>query len=222
MNVSEPTVFIVDHDVETQRALHRLLESVRLRVEMYSTTQEFVDRHDPSRPGCVILEVRMREMSGLELFRRLRKEGCRIPVIFFTSHGDVPMAVQVMREGAFHFLEKSCSEQYVLDQIHAAIAWDSRRRREECERRAAAARFNELSAREREVLTEIVAGKTNKQMAYQFGIAVKTVEFHRANIMRKVGAESMVKLICLLSKSGWKAEEGALPRETAVEIPGSP
>ncbi len=206
MNMLEPTVFIVDHDMEIQRALSRLLESVRLHVEVYATTQEFVERHDPSRPGCLILEVRMRGMSGLELFRRLRKEGSWIPVIFYTEHGDVPMAVQVMREGAFHFLEKSCSEQYLLDQTHAAIAWDLRRRREECERQAAAVRFNELSVREREVLTEIIAGKTNKQMAYQFGIAVKTVEFHRANIMRKVGAESMVRLVCLLSKSGWKAE----------------
>jgi FixJ family two-component response regulator len=202
----EPTVFIVDHDMETQRALRRLLESVRLHVETCATTQEFADHHDPSRPGCLILEVRMRGMSGLELFRRLRKEGSQIPVIFYTEHGDVPMAVQVMREGAFHFLEKSCSEQYLLDQTHAAIAWDLRRRRDECERLAASARFDELSTREREVLTEIIAGKTNKQMAYQFGIAVKTVEFHRANIMRKVGAESMVRLVYLLSKSGWEAE----------------
>lgn len=208
MNMLEPTVFIVDSDMEIQRALRRLLESVRLRVEAYATTQEFLESYDVSRPGCLILEVRMRGMSGLELFRRLRKDGRQIPVIFYTDHGDVPMAVQVIREGAFHFLEKKGSEQYLLDQTHAAIAWDLRRRRDECEQQAAAARFDELSTREREVLTEIVAGKTNKEMAYQLGVAVKTVEFHRANIMRKVGADSMVRLLCLLSKSGWDAKEG--------------
>jgi len=202
MNELEPTIFVVDHDVEVQGALRRLLESVRLCVEIYATATAFLEEYAPSRCGCVILEVRLQDMSGVELQRRLQREGCRIPMIFVTGHGDVPTAVQIMREGAFHFLQKPVNEQYLLDQVHAAIEKDLRDRREEAERRAAGARFHRLSSRERDVLAEIVAGKTNKQMAQQFGVTVKTVEFHRANIMKKVGADSLVELVCLLLQGG--------------------
>ena len=199
----EPTVFVVDSDVEVQRVVRRLMESVRLRVETYATTQAFVEKHDPSRPGCLILEVRMRGMSGIELFRRLRREGNRIPVIFLTEHGDVPMAVEVIREGAFHFLQKPFNDQYLLDETQAAIARDLRDRREEAERKAAVTRFENLSAREHEILAQIIAGKTNKAMAQQLGITIKTVEFHRANLMKKVRVENVAELVCLLLKSGW-------------------
>jgi FixJ family two-component response regulator len=203
MSESEPTVFIVDGDKEVQGALRRLVESVRLCVETYSETQAFVSRHDPSRPGCLILEVRLRGMSGIELFRWVRRRENHIPVIFLTEHGDIPMAVQAIREGAFHFLQKPFNEQYLLDQIHAAIALDLQSRRAQEERRALVSRFENLSAREQEVLARIVAGKTNKAMAHQFGVAIKTVEFHRANIMRKVGVENVAELVCLLLRSGW-------------------
>ncbi len=205
MGELEPTVFIVDKDLPVQQTLRRLMESVRLHSELYTTTHAFLEKHDAARPGCLILEVRMPDMSGMELYRRLRREGNGIPVIFFTEHGDIPMAVQAMREGAFHFIEKPCNEQYLLDQTHAAIALDLERRREDAERRAAMARFERLSAKEHDVLTEILAGKTNKEMARQFGVAVKTVEFHRANVMRKVRAQSVVELVRLLLKSGWES-----------------
>ncbi|MEN6576336.1 MAG: response regulator [Phycisphaerales bacterium] len=203
MSELEPTVFIVDSDVEVHREVRRLMESVRLRVETYVTTQAFAERHDPTRPGCLILEVRMIGMSGIELFRRVRKEGNPIPVIFLTEHGDIPMAVQAMREGAFHFLQKPFNAQYLLDQTQAAIARDLRYRREELERQAMIARFENLSAREQEILVQIMAGKTNKAMARQFGVAIKTVEFHRANIMKKAGVENVAELACLLLRSGW-------------------
>lgn len=203
MSELEPTVFIVDDDIEIQQALTRLLGSMRLHVETFSTARMFLDRYDPSRPGCLILEVRIRDMSGVELCRSLRRKESRIPAIFLTSYGDVAVAVQAMREGAFHFLEKPFNEQYMLDQVQAAIAQDLRNRQEEKNRLAAVVRFESLSARERDVLKEIVAGKTNKQMADHLHVTIKTVEFHRANIMRKVRARSVVELVCLLLKSGW-------------------
>ena len=203
MSELEPTVFIVDGDTEVQQVLTRLLASVRLRVETFSTARAFLDRYDPSQAGCLILEVRIRDMSGIELCRSLRRKGLTIPIIFLTAHGDVPMAVQAMREGAFHFLEKPFNEQYLLDQTQAAVTLDLRNRRQERDRQAAIIHFESLSAREREVLQDIVAGQTNKQMAHHFGVAIKTVEFHRANVMKKIGARSVVELVCLLLKSGW-------------------
>jgi len=206
MSESEPTVFIVDGDAEIQGVLRQLVESVRLRVETYVDSPAFIERHDPARPGCLILEVRLRGMSGIELFRWVRSRGNHIPVIFLTEYGDVPMAVQTIREGAFHFLQKPCNKQYLLDQIHAAIARDLECRRVHAERQALVARFATLSAREQEVLERIVAGKTNKEMAHQFAVAVKTVEFHRANIMKKVGAENVAELVGLLLRSGWEEQ----------------
>lgn len=211
MGEPEPTVFILDEDIQVQRILRGLMESVRLRSEFYTTTQAFMEKHDPSRPGCLIVEVRVRDMSGIELYRRLRREGDKIPVIFLTKHGDISMAVQAMREGAFHFLQKPCNDQYLLDQTHAAIALDLERRREDAERRMAKARFEGLSARECDVLMEIIAGKTNKEMARRFGVVVKTVEFHRANIMKKVGIETVPELVRLLFKSGWDGQMHQIP-----------
>ncbi len=202
---SEPTVLIVDSDIEVQKALRQLMESVRLRVETYSTTQAFIEGYDPSKAGCLILEVRMKGLSGIELFRRLRGEGNRLPVIFLTKHGDVPMAVELMREGAFHFQQKPYNDQQILDLTHAAIAFDARIRRQETERLAIVARFESLSTREREVLEGIAAGMTAKAMARQFGVATKTVEFHRANVLKKVGVENVTELVCLLLRSGYQA-----------------
>lgn len=203
---SEPTVFVVDSDTEVQRALRQLMESVRLRVETYSTTQAFIEGYDPSKAGCLILEVRMKGLSGIELFRRLRGEGNRQPVIFLTKHGDVPMAVELMREGAFHFLQKPHNDQQLLDLVHAAVAMDSRIRRQETERLAILARFESLSPREREVLDGIGVGMTSKAMAGRFGVTIKTVEFHRANILKKVGVENVTELVCLLLRSGYQTE----------------
>lgn len=202
---SEPTVLIVDSDIEVQKALRQLMESVRLRVETYATTQAFIEGYDPSKAGCLILEIRMKGLSGIELFRRLRGEGNRLPVIFLTKHGDVPMAVELIREGAFHFLQKPYNDQQLLDLVHAAIALDSRIRRQETERLVILTRFETLSPREREVLDGIAAGMTAKAMAGQFGVTIKTVEFHRANILKKVGVENVTELVCLLLRSGYQA-----------------
>lgn len=202
MNDATPTVFVVDKDVAILEMVRRLLTSVQLPVETCTTTEEFAERHDPRRPGCLILEVRMPGMGGMDLFRQLRREDNRIPVIFLTEHGDVATAVQAMREGAFYFLQKPVREQHLLDQVQQAIALDLRERREEAERQAVRAQLDHLSAREWEVLTEIFAGRTNREIAQQFGLAVKTVEFHRANVMKKVGVDSVVELVRLLLKIG--------------------
>jgi FixJ family two-component response regulator len=142
----------------------------------------------------------------MSLYRRLRKKGSRIPVIFLTARADVPTAVQAMREGAFHFLVKPVGDQYLLDQVREAIALDRQDRRRAAENKAIAARFAGLSAREREVLTQIVAGQRSKAAASHLGITTKTVEFHRANIMRKVGAATVEELVHLLLRSGWQTQ----------------
>jgi two-component system response regulator FixJ len=204
MSELEPTIIIVDGDAEVRTSLRRLLESVRLRVEAFATAPAFLDRYNPRTPGCLILEVRLRDLSGVELHRRLRRDGSRTPVIFLTEYADVTTAVDAIRQGAFHFLQKPVNEQYFLDQVHAAVAKDLQDRTEDAKRRAACARFERLSPREWDILAEILAGRTNKEAARRFGVTVKTIEFHRANVMKKAGVDSLAELVCLLLRSGWK------------------
>lgn len=204
MKDAAPTVFIVGKDRTALQGLRCLLRSRQLPVETYATVREFERAYDPQRPGCLILDAPTPEKTSIDLCRRLYREGNGIPVIFLTARADVPTAVRAMQEGAFHLLVKPVGEQYLVGQVQEAIALDRRNRRQAVEDEAVAARFAGLSAREREVLTQIVAGKSNRAMASHLGIAVKTVEFHRANIMRKIGAKTVVELVCLLLRSGGK------------------
>jgi len=204
MSELEPTIFIVDGDGEARNSLRRLLESVRWRTETFATASAFLDRYNSEMPGCLILEVRLRDLSGVELHRRLRRDGSRTPVIFLTQYADVATAVDAMRQGAFHFLQKPVREQYFLDQVQAAVAKDLRERTENARRQAAYARLERLSSRERRILAEILAGRTNKQAACRLGVTVKTIEFHRANIMKKSGVDSLAELIYLVFRSGWE------------------
>jgi FixJ family two-component response regulator len=205
MKDAAPTVFIVGKDRTVLEGLRPLLAPRHLRVEAYATAQEFEQAHDPHRPGCLILDTLMPGRSGMDVYRRLRAKGCRIPVILLMEQADVPMAVQAIREGVFHLLLKPVGEQYLGDQVQKAIALDLRNRRQAAEDDAIAARFAGLSAREREVLAEILAGSSNKVVAAHLGIAITTVRFHRANIMKKIGARSVAELVCLLLRSGWEA-----------------
>ncbi|HSW02450.1 MAG TPA: response regulator [Sedimentisphaerales bacterium] len=205
MKDAAPTVFIVGKDRTVLEGLRPLLAPRRLRVEAYATAQEFEQAHDPHRPGCLILDMRLPGASGMEVYRRLRAIGCKIPVILLTEQADVPQAVQAVREGVFHFLLKPVGAQYLGDQVQKAIALDLRNRRQAAENNAIAARFAGLSTREREVLAAILAGDSNKAMAAHLGIAITTVRFHRANIMKKIGARSVAELVCLLLRSGWQA-----------------
>ena len=188
-------VQVVDDDPHLLKSLRWLLESVGLTVATFASAKHFLADFDPALPGCVLLDVRMPGMSGLELTQLLRSRNITIPVILFTGHGDVPMAVQAMKDGAFDFIEKPYNEQKLLDRINDAIEHDGRTRRESAEREEALARVEQLTPREREVLDLIVEGLANKQMAARLGISEKTVEVHRSRARTKLGADSVAELV---------------------------
>lgn len=204
MKDATPTVFIVGKDRTVLDGMWRHLTPRHLPVEVYATAQEFEHAHDPQRPGCLILDTLMSETDGMDVYRRLRANGCIIPVILLMEQADVSMAVQAIREGVFHVLLKPVAEQYLGDQVHKAIALDLRNRRQAAENNAIIARVEGLSAREREVLAEILAGNDNKTIAARLGIAIPTVRFHQANLMKKIGAKSVAELVYLLLRSGWQ------------------
>jgi two-component system, LuxR family, response regulator FixJ len=207
MRDQEPTVFIIDHEAPVLKGLEALMGSVRLRAEIYLSAEDFFPCYNRMRPGCLILEVRMPRTSGIEIYRRLRREGCDLPVIFLTRHGDVPTAVTAMRDGAFDFLEKPPHDQYLIDRVQAAIAHCLESRRRDSELHALAARFKTLSPREYDIVDHLMDGQTSKAIARVLGVSLKTVDFHRANIMRKAGVETVAELVYLLVKSGYSRED---------------
>ncbi len=191
----EPTVFVVDDDKAARDSLRWLLESVALPVQTHACAAEFLEAYDPDRPGCLVLDVRMPGVSGLDLQERLVARGVTLPVIFITGHADVPMAVRAFKAGAFDFIEKPYSDQVLLDRIHQAISLDSRQREVECRRAAVRARIRELTPREREVMNLVASGKANKEIARCLHLSPKTVEVHRAQVMRKLAADSVAELV---------------------------
>ena len=193
--MSEPTVFIVDDDQAVARSLRWLIETVRLRVETYGSAQSFIDGHDPARPGCLVLDVRMPGMSGLELQERLAAQRIHIPIIFITGHGDVQMAVRAVQAGAFDFVEKPFNDQDLLDRIQRAIARDAERRDRDLQQARLRALFASLTPRESEVLELVVEGLSNKAVANTLGLSAKTVEVHRAKVMEKMHARSLSDLV---------------------------
>jgi RNA polymerase sigma factor (sigma-70 family) len=192
---AEPTVFIVDDDEAMRDALHTLMKSVGMKTSLHAGADEFLASHRPDQPGCLVLDVRMPGMSGLELQDKLAEKGIDLPVIIITGHGDVPMAVSAMRAGAVDFLEKPFREQDLIHRIHQAIELDAERRRKRAREADLAARLDSLTAREREVMDMVIAGKHNKAIAARLDISHKTVEFHRARIMKKMKAESVLQLV---------------------------
>ncbi len=193
--LQQPTVFVVDDDPAVRDSLRLLLESVGLVAEAFSSPHQFLDAIVPEQPGCVLLDIRMPGMSGLELQRRLVTRGISIPVIIITGHGDVTTAVQAMKTGAVDFLEKPFNDQVLLDRIHNAISCDTQARRSRAERDEVGRRLAALSPREVEVLDLIIAGKANKVIAVELGISEKTVEAHRARIMDKMQVRSAADLV---------------------------
>jgi two-component system response regulator FixJ len=193
--MSEPTVFIVDDDQAVARSLRWLIEIVRLGVETFASAQAFLDNYDSSKPGCLVLDVRMPGISGLELQERLAARRINIPIIFITGHGDVQMAVRALQAGAFDFVEKPFNDQDLLDRIQKAIAFDAERRGKESQRAQLQALFSSLTAREREVLDLVVEGLSNKAIANTLGLSAKTVEVHRAKVMEKMHARSISDLV---------------------------
>ncbi len=192
---SEPTVFIVDDDRAVCDSLRWLVESVGLDVETHSSAREFLDTYDLERPGCLILDVRMPEMSGIEALKAFADRGLPIPVIVITGHGDVPTAVRAMKLGAVDLIEKPFNDQLLLDRIQECIRQDADNRRELAGRAEIVDRFKTLSPREREVMDLVVAGKSNKVIARQLGTSPKTIEAQRANVMRKLGTGSLAELV---------------------------
>lgn len=192
---TEATVYVVDDDPAVRESLKYLIESAGFQVEVFPTAQAFLDANVPRTPGCVLIDVRMPGMGGLELQERLRKEPLSHPVIIITGHGDIPMAIRAVRGGALEFIEKPFDDWSLLEAVRRAIDLD-RQTRDERERRSVVLRRAEkLTPREREVMNLVVAGKPNKGIAAELGISQKTVEIHRANAVRKMHADSVADLV---------------------------
>lgn len=197
MSGPEPVVFIVDDDDAVRRFLSGLIESVALPVEAYASARDFLAAYEPGRPGCLVLDVRMPGMSGLELQRELAERAIDLPVIVLTGHGNVQVAVHAMKAGAVDFVEKPFDNELLLDRIQKAVAESVRADGERVKRNEIADRMRLLSPRERQVLDLVVAGETNKGVARHLDISERTVEIHRANVMRKMRAGSLADLVLM-------------------------
>ena len=191
----KPVIYIVDDDDGMRRALTVLMTTVGYQPMAFARPSEFLAKYDPNQPSCLVLDVRMPEMSGLEVQQQLNRNGALLPVILVTGHGDIPMAVQAMKDGAFDFLQKPFRDQDLLDRINAALKQDAQNR-ESVDRLAdLRARAESLTPREREVMGHVVDGKANKVIAIDLGLSERTVEIHRANVMEKMGARSVAHLV---------------------------
>ena len=189
------TVFVVDDDQAMRSSLQWLIESVGLAVESFASADEFLTSYYPGRAGCLLLDVRMPGMSGLELQEYLNAHEIKIPVIIITGHGDVHMAVRAMKRGAIDFIEKPFHDEVLLDAIRNALNLDERRRGYQAERAELAARLAQLTPREHEVMDMVTEGKSNKEIAKTLGVSAKTVEAHRARVMEKMQAGSLAELV---------------------------
>lgn len=195
MKPCAPTVFVVDDDDAVRNSLRLLIKSVGLPVVLYASAQEFLAAYHDGDPGCLVLDIRMPGMSGLELQRHLSLRGAIIPIVFVTGHGDVPMAVEAMQHGAFDFLQKPFRDQDLIDRVQRAFESDSENRRALGERERIRERLESLTAREREVLALVTSGKANKVIAADLDVSPRTVEIHRARVMEKMQAPSLAALV---------------------------
>ena len=194
---AEPTVFVVDDDRAVRESLRWLVESVGLAVRTYGSAQDFLDAYDPRHPGCLVLDVRMPGASGIELQEQLRETGFDIPIIVITGHADVATAVRAMKAGAVDFIEKPFSDQLLLDHIHRSIEQDLERRAEREHSLEIVNHRESLTPRQRRVMDLVVNGLSNRMMAQDLGISLKTVEAHRAKVMEKMKAHSVAELVKL-------------------------
>lgn len=195
MTQREPLVYVVDDDAAVLDAIRMLLRSVGLRSQTYVSATEFLASFDPEQLGCLVLDIRMPGMSGIELQERLREIGAMIPIVFVTAHGDIPMAVQAVKAGALDFIPKPFRDQDLLDRVQQAIELDRQHRDELSDRAELRRRYETLTAREREVFRLVAAGKANKVIAADLGISQRTVEIHRGRVMEKMRARSLPQLV---------------------------
>ncbi len=194
----KPTVFVIDDDPAVLDSLVELLESVAHTVAAYTSAAAFLDDFDPKQPGCLVLDVRMPGMSGLDLQVELVRRKALLPIIFITGHGDVPMAVRAMKHGAVEFIQKPLRDQDLLEHIERALADNLAHYRDQKEQHGIQARLHTLTPREREVLDRMVTGKTNKITAHELGISQRTVEIHRAAVMEKMQVRTLAELVDLM------------------------
>lgn len=215
MNQGLPIVFIVDDDEAVRNSLRLLVKSVGLSATALVSAQEFLASYDPLQPGCLVLDVRMPGMSGLELQQQLNARGAVIPVIFISGHGDVPMAVEAMQQGAFDFLQKPFRDQDLMDRIQRALEKDRANRAELGERSRIREQYETLTPREREVLALVTSGKANKVMAADLGLSQRTIEIHRARVMEKMGASSLAHLVRMVLDLEETGGQGATKSDSA-------
>ena len=202
MSADSPVVFVVDDDAAVRSSLALLLKSMSLAVETFESAAQFLQQVDPSSGSCLILDIRMPGMSGIELQQQLKQRNCGLPIIFITGHGDVSMAVHAMREGALDFIEKPFRDQELLDRVYQALESDRLRRQAADEAVQIKERFAGLTAREHEVMQRIARGQANKVIAIELGLSERTVEIHRAKVMQKTGARSLAELVGMAAKLG--------------------
>ena len=193
-------VFVIDDDGSMRRAISRLLNAVSLQVQTFASAKEFLSRKLPDVPGCVVLDVRLPGLSGLDLQREMVERGIHVPIVFITGHGDIPMSVQAMKAGAVEFLTKPFRDQDLLDAIRSAIQRDRKGRRERAELGAVQNNLEQLTPREREVMSLVVAGLMNKQIASRLGASEKTIKIHRHRVMQKMHADSLADLVRMSQK----------------------
>jgi len=197
MSPEEGSVFIVDDDPSICAALSRLFKSVRLPAQTFATAREFLDQAPTPGPGCLILDMRLPGLNGLELQEELARDGIDLPIIFLTAHGSVPLSVKAMKAGAADFLEKPVEDQTLLDAVYQALARDRQARLAQAQKQALQERFATLTPRERQVFELVAAGKPNKESAFDLGTAEKTIKVHRGNLMRKLNCRSLAELVRL-------------------------
>jgi FixJ family two-component response regulator len=194
MNERAPIVFVVDDDPSVRRSIKRLIGSVGLQVELFGSAQEFLLSKRPDAPSCLVLDIRLPGISGLDFQRKLTEADIQLPIVFITGHGDIPMTVRAMKAGAVEFLTKPFRDQDLLDAIHTALERDLARRQQQAEIATLRTRLNSLTRRERQVLPLVISGLLNKQIAAEIGISETTVKVHRGQLMRKMGADSLPEL----------------------------
>lgn len=199
---TEPTVHIVDDDADVRQSLRHMLDKAGFAVEDYSSASEFLLEYDPDRPGCVLLDLRLPDMDGLELMRRMTENHWSIPVIVLTAYGDVSTAVRAMKEGAIDFVEKPAGRDVLLDRVRRGIERDARLRHKRAHRGDIESRLALLTRRERQVMEKVIEGQASKEIAYKLSISVRTVEVHRSHIMRKMQADSVADLVLSAVEGG--------------------
>ncbi len=202
MKGAGPLVYLVDDDDAVRDSLGLLLRSIGIDCELYASALEFLEHYDPKRQACLVADIRMPGLSGLELQQRLNEQRAEIPMIFITGHGDVPMAVNAMKAGAADFIQKPFRDQDLIDRIHKALERDKERRTARAEEGAIRARLALLTPRETEVMQRVVRGQANKVIAMDLGVSQRTVELHRARVMRKLKMRSLAELVHAVDKVG--------------------